>query len=452
MFCLTVIALVQREPLAASQGVVCPTGFQNVHGSCYWVSITPTTWKAATVICQSHNAHLADFSTDDEIVPVMLHAVIPKSSSFKYRDPKVWIDAVYSPSKRHWIWSHDSSLVNYRYFSQLAHSPGTTERCVFAIVNTGIHPWAHIWNNHLFQLILISFKQPIVIDSGTICLSCNNLAEGELCTGNEVCKNDEVCFIQKYSTNGNEYRYDVGCAYPELCQKDLSVHILGRRSDHSHVLCHECCNNTDVCNAHLSCNAKISVSMQKCLSCSEIDDPKMCNNVTTCAKDEICYLHKYTTHTNQQLFDVGCKHSALCTQGYSNILARRSSVGVHQECESCCSGAGFCNHDLQCNHVPHLHLTFSVGRTGRERGSYQRGFQSSQGQDQAQGRGGYHSAKRFRTGSSDIENDDPEVLLDAFVGIPNDQTIMDNFVASLCYIPKLKPKIVEHLLPSLTHK
>ncbi|XP_071139108.1 C-type lectin domain family 5 member A-like [Mytilus edulis] len=151
---LLVIVLAQREPLAASQGVVCPTGFQNVHGSCYWVSITPTTWKAATVICQSHNAHLADFSTDDEIVPVMLHAVIPKSSSFKYRDPKVWIDAVYSPSKRHWIWSHDSSLVNYRYFSQLAHSPGTTERCVFAIVNTGIHPWAHVFdvnceNNYL---------------------------------------------------------------------------------------------------------------------------------------------------------------------------------------------------------------------------------------------------------------------------------------------------------------
>ncbi|VDI17177.1 Hypothetical predicted protein [Mytilus galloprovincialis] len=92
--------------------------------------------------------------------------------------------------------------------------------------------------------------------------------------------------------------------------------------------------------------------MQKCLSCSEIEDPKMCQNETTCAKDEICYLHKYTTHTKQQLFDVGCKHSSLCTQGYSNILGRRSSDGVHQECESCCSGAAFCNHDLQCNHVP----------------------------------------------------------------------------------------------------
>ncbi|CAG2192767.1 unnamed protein product [Mytilus edulis] len=89
-----------------------------------------------------------------------------------------------------------------------------------------------------------------------------------------------------------------------------------------------------------------------------------------------------------------------------------------------------------------------MGRT-RGRGSYQRGFQSSQGQDQAQGRGGYHSAKRFRTGSSDIENDDPEVLLDVFVGILNDQKIMDKFVASLCDIPHLKSKLVEHLLPSL---
>ncbi|XP_076081210.1 uncharacterized protein LOC143052132 [Mytilus galloprovincialis] len=97
--------------------------------------------------------------------------------------------------------------------------------------------------------------------------------------------------------------------------------------------------------------------MQKCLSCSEIEDPKMCKNETTCAKDEICYLHKYTTHTKQQLFDVGCKHSSLCTQGYSNILGRRSSDGVHQECESCCSGAVFCNHDLQCNHVPRQNVS-----------------------------------------------------------------------------------------------
>ncbi|VDI32730.1 Hypothetical predicted protein, partial [Mytilus galloprovincialis] len=41
----------------------------------------------------------------------------------------------------------------------------------------------------------------------------------------------------------------------------------------------------------------------------------------------------------------------LCTHGYTNILGRRSSLGVHQECESCCSGTAMCNHDLQCDHL-----------------------------------------------------------------------------------------------------
>ncbi|VDI26975.1 Hypothetical predicted protein [Mytilus galloprovincialis] len=184
--------------------------------------------------------------------------------------------------------------------------------------------------------------------SGTLCLSCNDLTKGELCTRVEMCKNDEVCFIQKYSANRNDYRYDVGCSYPELCRKDLTGHVLGRRSDHSHVVCHKCCNNSDTCNVRLSCDD--DALLQKCLSCSGIADPRMCKNTTTCASDEICYLHKYTTYSKHHLYNLGCKHSALCTHGFSNILGRRSSTGVHQECESCCSGTALCNQDLQCDH------------------------------------------------------------------------------------------------------
>ncbi|CAC5423683.1 Fibrinogen-like protein 1,Ficolin-1,Ficolin-2 [Mytilus coruscus] len=64
-----------------------------------------------------------------------------------------------------------------------------------------------------------------------------------------------------------------------------------------------------------------------CSSCSEIEDPRLCKNTTICAKDE------------------------LCTHGYTNILGRRLSLGVHQECESCCSGTALCNRDLQCDHT-----------------------------------------------------------------------------------------------------
>ncbi|CAG2226164.1 ALK3 [Mytilus edulis] len=46
--------------------------------------------------------------------------------------PHCWIDAVYSDSQHHWIWSHSSALIDYRSFTQLAHSDGKTSKCAFA--------------------------------------------------------------------------------------------------------------------------------------------------------------------------------------------------------------------------------------------------------------------------------------------------------------------------------
>ncbi|CAC5423691.1 unnamed protein product [Mytilus coruscus] len=66
----------------------------------------------------------------------------------------------------------------------------------------------------------------------------------------------------------------------------------------------------------------------------------MCRNTTTCAKDE------------------------LCTHGYTNILGRRLIAGVHQECESCCSGTALCNHDLHCD--PNTQKTYNTTCTFRE--------------------------------------------------------------------------------------
>lgn len=39
----------------------------------------------------------------------------------------------------------------------------------------------------------------------------------------------------------------------------------------------------------------IQVPQQTCLSCSEIDDPRTCQNTTTCAKDEVCIHCFYFT-------------------------------------------------------------------------------------------------------------------------------------------------------------
>ncbi|XP_076085967.1 uncharacterized protein LOC143056709 [Mytilus galloprovincialis] len=118
----------------------CPSGFQYVSGSCYLVNLTAMTWSKAQDFCRSHGAHLADFTTRYQMGPVIQKAVIPLSSHFKYFDPHCWIDAVYSDSQHHWIWSHSSALIDYRSFTQLAHSDGKTSKCAFATYAAGITP------------------------------------------------------------------------------------------------------------------------------------------------------------------------------------------------------------------------------------------------------------------------------------------------------------------------
>lgn len=54
--------------------------------------------------------------------------------------------------------------------------------------------------------------------------------------------------------------------------------------------------------------------------------------------------------------------------------------------------------------------------------------------------------KRPRASSSE---DDPEVLLDTFLGALSNPDMLDRFVNSLCSIPLLKDKIVQCLMPSL---
>ncbi|XP_071139520.1 uncharacterized protein [Mytilus edulis] len=175
------------------------------------------------------------------------------------------------------------------------------------------------------------------------------MKEDETCQHVMVCNKDEICFVQKYFTLGNETRYDFGCTYQELCQKDITGHILGKRNEHAHIACQKCCNDSNICNNDHSCGNIIT--RQKCLSCDHVDNPKVCNNTMACDKGEVCFLHKYLTETQHVKYDLGCKHSSLCLHGSNtNILGRRTSSGRHLTCERCCDGTELCNTDLQCTH------------------------------------------------------------------------------------------------------
>ncbi|VDH99596.1 Hypothetical predicted protein [Mytilus galloprovincialis] len=204
-------------------------------------------------------------------------------------------------------------------------------------------------DSKLVLIVLICFFS--TIHCTRICYSCTNLQENEKCLHAVQCQNDEVCFTQKYQTSENVIRYDVGCTYPEICRKDLTGNLVGRRSDHSHMMCQKCCNGSHVCNDELTCDNSLIVPKQNCLSCSEVKSPALCTNITVCHEHEACFLHKFKTEDNQENFDLGCKDKSLCLHAStSNGFGRRSSPGRHLVCENCCSGSDSCNRDLLCGH------------------------------------------------------------------------------------------------------
>ncbi|XP_063416090.1 uncharacterized protein LOC134697735 [Mytilus trossulus] len=103
----------------------------------------------------------------------------------------------------------------------------------------------------LFSIAVCIFAQ---YECEIICFSCTGLSEGEKCHNAISCAENEICFTQKYRTKDNITKYDVGCSYPELCRKDSTGVIFGKRMiDHGHVVCHQCCQD-NVCNSVLTCN------------------------------------------------------------------------------------------------------------------------------------------------------------------------------------------------------
>ncbi|XP_076072758.1 uncharacterized protein LOC143044586 [Mytilus galloprovincialis] len=132
-------------------------------------------------------------------------------------------------------------------------------------------------------------------DCSNVCLSCTDLKEGEQCQHIATCHDNEVCFLEKYTTSQGETRYDVGCVDQQMCSvQDLQNTFGKRTSDHSRILCQRCCNNTYICNRDLTCVNPNNSSRQSCYSCSDVE-PSACHTNVTCEANDACYVHYYRT-------------------------------------------------------------------------------------------------------------------------------------------------------------
>ncbi|VDI20979.1 Hypothetical predicted protein [Mytilus galloprovincialis] len=110
-------------------------------------------------------------------------------------------------------------------------------------------------NNIVLAVFIVGFCNNLhLCEAGQSCLSCTGIQNQSNCEHVENCKNDEVCFVQKHTTDSGSLLYDLGCAYEQFCRHSVGG-IFGRRSEGHHVSCESCCNNTRTCNIDLKCES-----------------------------------------------------------------------------------------------------------------------------------------------------------------------------------------------------
>ena len=86
---------------------------------------------------------------------------------------------------------------------------------------------------------------------------------------------------------------------------------------------------------------------QECSSCSGIQLFEVCHNSIKSNNDETCYMHQYSTKSDEELFDLGCVTSQGCSHSLQPIFGKRAE-GHHLKCMACCNDTALCNKNLKC--------------------------------------------------------------------------------------------------------
>ncbi|KAM6163711.1 asialoglycoprotein receptor 2-like [Rhynchocyon petersi] len=115
----------QLEFLQSNGTKCCPINWLEYDGSCYWFSVTGTTWSEANEYCQIENAHLAVINSREEQKFILKH-----TSPFH-----TWIGLTSKAGS--WIWvdgtNYENGFTNWAYSQPddwKGHEMGGSEDCV----------------------------------------------------------------------------------------------------------------------------------------------------------------------------------------------------------------------------------------------------------------------------------------------------------------------------------
>ncbi|XP_048241427.1 uncharacterized protein LOC124142804 isoform X2 [Haliotis rufescens] len=203
------------------------------------------------------------------------------------------------------------------------------------------------------------------LGKGNVCYSCSFINDPRRCEHVTRCQADENCYIEKMFTEDFNIKYNLGCVGNGECEtlRQLGQPV-GKRDKAISTMCATCCYG-DKCNdvcfvqgittssppmtedttvVHTTSGMPYtSPSMigkgNVCYSCSFINDPRRCEQVTRCQADENCYIEKMFTEDFNIKYNLGCVGNGECEtlRQFGPPVGKRDKA-ISTMCATCCYG------------------------------------------------------------------------------------------------------------------
>ncbi|XP_060558081.1 uncharacterized protein LOC132718403 [Ruditapes philippinarum] len=187
--------------------------------------------------------------------------------------------------------------------------------------------------------------------NGPRCFDCLRMPYLHECDHIKQCGPHQVCYSKQIVSDSGFVYYDTGCIDQLICnaRDSLTDHADDGQADDVQadekgdiITCLECCDG-EFCNDR-GCGTKGLSTNQtgpSCFACPKGSvSPWHCDKVTTCGRDEKCFIQQVSGIGGNVLYKSGCTSScAFDLIGVGTIVGKRS---LATGCSGCC-GTDFCN-------------------------------------------------------------------------------------------------------------
>ncbi|CAG2199728.1 unnamed protein product [Mytilus edulis] len=278
----------------------CQIGWIQYETKCYFFSDSERTWNDAKIICENKDGMLAEVKSSCE-KDFLKTTATAFALSF-------WLGGTDIQNEGDWIWASSQTVLTFDDWTVDApNNRFGNEHCLAIRKLNGFQ-----WNDD----------------------DCSS-------SFRFIC--EKICYQHRYRTEQNQTRYDTGCTYPDLCTKRHATGIIfGKRSSqHSHIVCESCCNETLLCNRNTMCN---TLTVEKTINAT-------CVSTNECKGNLICSSHRCQCPTEDYYWkDPKCY----------------SKKKYNDQCNSSdeCSASLYCDHDkCHCSNTTHWNGTFCIQMT-----------------------------------------------------------------------------------------